>query len=78
MQNLALYDAAAAASANKAPTLYVSAGFWFTQVDRFRELCPQLATAQTFGSGHYHQLEVPAQINAMIERFITITSGSQH
>jgi hypothetical protein len=40
-------------------------------VARFRQLCPQLVTAQTIGSGHFHQLEVPDQVNAMIERFLT-------
>jgi hypothetical protein len=27
---------------------------------------------QTVGAGHYHQLEVPDQVNAMVERFIAI------
>jgi pimeloyl-ACP methyl ester carboxylesterase len=26
----------------------------------------------TVGAGHFHQLEVPDQINAMIERFLAI------
>jgi pimeloyl-ACP methyl ester carboxylesterase len=37
-----------------------------------RELCPQLLTAQVAGSGHFVQLEVPGQVNAMIDRFIRI------
>jgi hypothetical protein len=51
----------------------VSSGPWFTDLPRFRELCPQLVTGQTVGSGHYHQLEVPEQINAMIERFLALS-----
>jgi pimeloyl-ACP methyl ester carboxylesterase len=39
---------------------------------RLRELCPQLVVGQTVGAGHYHQLEVPEQMNAMIERFVTV------
>jgi hypothetical protein len=31
--------------------------------------------AQTVGSGHYHQLEVPDQVNAIIERFIAVSEG---
>jgi pimeloyl-ACP methyl ester carboxylesterase len=30
--------------------------------------------AQTVGAGHFIQLEVPDQVNAMIERFLTITA----
>jgi hypothetical protein len=54
------------------PVLYVSSGPWFADVARVRELCPQLVTAQTVGSGHYHQLEVPEQVNAMIDRFLAV------
>ena len=72
LENVAAYDATAAASACKVPVLYVSSGPWFTDVDRFRELCPQLVTGQTVGSGHYHQLEVPEQVNAMIDRFLAV------
>lgn len=64
------------AAAVSVPLLYVSSGPWFTQVDRFRELSPHLVTGQTVGSGHYHQLEVPDQINAMIRRFIDVGLGA--
>jgi pimeloyl-ACP methyl ester carboxylesterase len=70
LRNYFAYDTAASAAACKAPILYISAGPWFTDVTRFRELCPQLVTGQTVGSGHYHQLEVPEQVNAMIDRFL--------
>lgn len=75
-RNFADYDAVPALSACKVPILYISAGLWFTEVDRFRKLCPQLITGQTVGSGHYHHLEVPEQINAMVERFVTMATGS--
>ena len=26
----------------------------------------------TVGAGHFHQLEVPEQVNAMIERFLAV------
>ena len=26
------------------------------------------------GAGHFHQLEVPEQVNPMIERFLSVTS----
>jgi hypothetical protein len=40
---------------------------------RFHALCPQLTFGQTVGSGHFCQLEVPDQVNAMIEHFLAIT-----
>jgi pimeloyl-ACP methyl ester carboxylesterase len=70
LRNYLTYDTAKSAAACKVPLLYIAAGSWFTDVARFRELCPQLVTGQTVGSGHYHQLEVPEQINAMIDRFL--------
>ena len=27
----------------------------------------------TVGAGHFHQLEVPEQVNAMIERFLALS-----
>ncbi|MEV0260379.1 alpha/beta hydrolase [Streptomyces sp. NPDC050617] len=35
---------------------------------------PNVTTGQTVGSGHFNQLQVPAQVNAMITRFIEITT----
>jgi pimeloyl-ACP methyl ester carboxylesterase len=38
-----------------------------------RQACPAITIGQAVGSGHFIQLEVPDQVNAMIERFLTIT-----
>jgi pimeloyl-ACP methyl ester carboxylesterase len=38
-----------------------------------RELKPDLEIGITVGAGHFHQLEVPEQVNAMIERFLAIS-----
>jgi pimeloyl-ACP methyl ester carboxylesterase len=65
-------DTAAAAARCTVPLLYVSSGPWYTDVAALRTLCPQVITGQTVGSGHFHQLEVPEQINAMIERFLAV------
>src|SRR5260370_37743320 len=40
---------------------------------KFTQLCPQLVTAQTIGSGHFSPLAVPEQVNAMLERFVKIS-----
>jgi pimeloyl-ACP methyl ester carboxylesterase len=72
LDNCLAADTVAAAAACQVPILYVSSGPWYTDLARFRELCPQLVTGQTVGSGHFHQLEVPDQVNAMIRRFLAV------
>ena len=37
-----------------------------------RRLCPAITIGQTVGSGHFNMLEVPGQVNAMIERFLAV------
>lgn len=44
-----------------------------TDVFRLRETKPDLAVGITFGAGHFHQIEVPGQVNAMIERFLALS-----
>jgi pimeloyl-ACP methyl ester carboxylesterase len=73
LESYVSYDTIAAAAACKVPILYIGAGFGFADLARFKELTPQLMVAQTVGSGHYNQLEVPDQVNAMIERFIAVS-----
>ncbi|WP_243312623.1 alpha/beta fold hydrolase [Fundidesulfovibrio agrisoli] len=65
-------DGAAAARACRAPMLYVSSSRPRTDTAQLAELCPQLMHGQAVGSGHFLTLEVPAQVNAMLERFLEI------
>ncbi len=67
------WDSAAAAAACKAPVLYIDSGTPNADLLRFRELCPQLVIGKVMGSGHFLELEVPEQVNAMIDRFLAIT-----
>ena len=69
-QNLFEFDSEAAARACKVPTLLIDAESPIPDRARFKELCPQLTCAQTAGAGHFHQLEVPEQVNSMLERFL--------
>jgi pimeloyl-ACP methyl ester carboxylesterase len=46
------------------------------RLDRLRSLIPQLYLGRVVGSGHFLQLEVPDQVNAMLERFLAVTKGS--
>ena len=39
---------------------------------RLQALKPDTYFGMTVGSGHFHQFEVPDQVNAMIERFLAI------
>ena len=71
---MAAWDAEAAAKACKVPALYVGAENVIADVARFKELCPQLMVGQTVGAGHFHQLLVPDQVNAMVERFTALSA----
>jgi pimeloyl-ACP methyl ester carboxylesterase len=71
--HLLAHDASAAAASCAVPAAYISAATTMADLPRFRALCPQLITGQTIGSGHFSPLEVPDQINAMIERFLMIS-----
>lgn len=44
-----------------------------SDVIRLQSIKPDLEAGITFGAGHFHQLEVPEQVNAMIERFLAIS-----
>ena len=63
------FDGEAAAKACRVPALFINAG-GIADTARFSSLCPQLLVEETKGAGHFHQLEVPKQINAMLDRFL--------
>jgi pimeloyl-ACP methyl ester carboxylesterase len=43
------------------------------EILRLREIKPDIELGVTVGAGHFHHLEVPEQVNAMIERFIAVS-----
>ena len=69
------FDSEAAARACTVPALYVGADRPIADMRRLRELSANVMLAQTAGAGHFHQLEVPDQINAMMERFLAVSVG---
>lgn len=73
-RGLAEYDAAAAAKSVVAPSLYIAGNEPAPRSDmaRLRALLPEMRSGQTVGSGHFVQLEVPDQIDAMLDRFLAI------
>jgi pimeloyl-ACP methyl ester carboxylesterase len=46
-------------------------------MDRLGHLCPQLHVGKVVGSGHFLELEVPDQVNAMLDRFLQLTSEAE-
>ena len=42
-------------------------------MDQLGHLCPQLHVGKVVGSGHFLELEVPDQVNAMLDRFLQLT-----
>jgi pimeloyl-ACP methyl ester carboxylesterase len=56
------------------PTLLLRAGLGSNpDALRLRAIKPDLEVGITVGAGHFHHLEVPEQVNAMIERFLTVS-----
>jgi pimeloyl-ACP methyl ester carboxylesterase len=78
-ENLLGYDATQAAQACRVPVAYLAAGVPMIEqasdLERFKTICPQLIVAKTLGAGHFSPLQVPDQINAMIERFLAVGIG---
>jgi pimeloyl-ACP methyl ester carboxylesterase len=70
------YDPTPAAQACRVPVAYLAAGVPLIEqasdLERFKTACPQLIVAKTLGAGHFSPLEVPDQINSMIERFLAV------
>lgn len=66
------YDSESAAAACRVPVLAIGSASPPSDFARFRARCPQLVTAQTACAGHFNQLEVPDQVNAMIDRFLSV------
>jgi pimeloyl-ACP methyl ester carboxylesterase len=72
------YDADQAKGRLVAPMLYIAADEFPPRADiaRLRALVPRFYFGQVVGSGHFCQLEVPEQVNAMIDRFLTLVGDA--
>jgi pimeloyl-ACP methyl ester carboxylesterase len=67
---LVSWDGAAAAASCQVPFLDIAASDATTDVAELRAACPHMWHGVTVGTGHFNQLEVPDQVNAMIDRFL--------
>lgn len=70
--NITAFDAEAALRALTVPVLNVDADPVIGDHARLLAARPDVVIGRTVGSGHFHQLEVPDQINAMIDRFLAM------
>ena len=66
------WDDAETLARAQVPLLYLDAGTPNTDLARAGELNPRLTIGRTVGSGHFRPLEVPDQINAMLEQFLSV------
>jgi pimeloyl-ACP methyl ester carboxylesterase len=75
LRGIEQFDGVAALGALEVPLLTIgSASPTDTPAD-LRGACPTITIGQTVGSGHFNQLEVPEQVNLMIERFLALAFG---
>jgi pimeloyl-ACP methyl ester carboxylesterase len=76
LQAMGEFDGAGALGKASVPVLSIgSAGPSNSPAD-LRGAYPAIVIGQTVGAGHFNQLEVPDQVNAMIERFMMINGLS--
>ena len=68
------FDSTEAAAACTVPAMYIGSHSPVADLNRVRAAMPKAIVGQTAGAGHLHQLEVPDQVNAMIDRFLTINA----
>lgn len=55
------------------PSLYIAADDKpLSDLPHLFRLAPEMQFGQTVGSGHFCQLEVPEQVNAMLDRFLAV------
>jgi pimeloyl-ACP methyl ester carboxylesterase len=71
------FDGAGALAQATVPVLSIGSAVPSNASTDLRRLCPAITVGQTVGSGHFNQLEVPDQVNAMIERFLAVNGLSE-
>ncbi len=67
---MAEFDSPAALLACAGPVLAIGSAVPSNEPSFLRELNQAIAIGQTVGSGHFNQLKVPEEVNAMIDRFL--------
>jgi hypothetical protein len=70
---MAQFDGGVALGAVEVPLLSIGSAAPSDAAADLRKACPTITVGQTVGSAHFNQLEVPDQVNLMIERFLAIS-----
>ena len=71
-EGLVSFDGAGALRACTAPVLVIGAATPTNPRSELVAALPSITIGQTVGAGHFNQLEVPDQVNSMIERFLDL------
>jgi pimeloyl-ACP methyl ester carboxylesterase len=66
------FDGASALGKVSVPVLSIGSAVPANASADLLGICPGITIGQTVGAGHFSQLEVPEQVNAMIERFMSV------
>jgi pimeloyl-ACP methyl ester carboxylesterase len=68
-------DGPAVLAAVRCPVLHIAASPPLNAVDTFASMVSDCTTGCTVGAGHFNQLEVPEQVNSMIEHYLSALSA---
>lgn len=66
------FDGTGALSRATVPVLSIGSAHPANSAADLRAACPAITIGQTVGAGHFNQLEVPGQVNAMIAKFLAL------
>lgn len=72
VQAMARFDAMSVLRVLDVPVMCISSATPANDAASLLDACPWITLGQTVGAGHFLQLEVPEQVNAMIERFLEV------
>jgi pimeloyl-ACP methyl ester carboxylesterase len=75
VEAIAAYDAMAVLRECSVPVLTISSAVPTNDAASLLAVNPTMTLGQTVGAGHFLQLEVPEQVNPMIERFLAVIPG---
>ena len=78
MRAMGEFDGAGALGCATVPVLSIGSAVPANSAADLRSACPAITIGQTVGAGHFNQLEVPDQVNAMIEKFLRINHLQGH
>lgn len=70
IEGLLRWDGLAAAARVRVPVLHIAATRPSCSPSILTRVIPGVVTGQTVGAGHFNMLEVPDQVNAMIDQFL--------